>query len=350
MRFVLLAQFSTNKLPSCHAICSWLVSVGCVFLSGSWALGQDRPAPTSSAACPVSIQQLPDVLPREAAELEIALGRIRLVPDRFRIVRRHDQFDWPTVPTEATTAATAANSTKIDATAATAKTSAKPCSRSMQVATQDGRPTVKLSYADPREKWTLTVDGLIGAEWTRELIDRNPVIKVQYTQRPHQPIVITIDGVQKQPIKLSALTLWHLTEQKSPEFEQYVLPALVRLNSSWDLPQALAAAKRMRGYGEMGHSTSAKHELAQSIAELDSADRRVRETAKQKLRETGLAAQIPLEQLRGGPLSPQQRSTVEELLAELEPRSADTPTSPRLLAFRRSQLALSLTERFPRSP
>ena len=82
----------------------------------------------------------------------------------------------------------------------------------------------------------------------------------------------------------------------------------------------------MRGYGEIGNTTSAKHELAQSIAELDSTDRRVREVAKQKLRETGLAAQIPLEQLRGGPLSSQQRSTVEELLAELEPRSADTPT------------------------
>ncbi len=105
-----------------------------------------------------------------------------------------------------------------------------------------------------------------------------------------------------------------------------MLPALVRLNSTWDLPQALAAAKRMRGYGELGNTNADKHELAQSIAELDSTDRRVRESAKQKLRETGLAAQIPLEQLRGGPLSPQQRSTVEELLAELEPRSADTPT------------------------
>ena len=319
MRFVSLAQVSTNKLPGRHAIFSWLVSVGCVFLLGSWALGQDRPTPASDTACPASRQQLPDVLPREAAELEIALGRLRLVPDRFRIVRRHDQFDWPNVAAEATA------SKETNAPTST-NTTAKQCSRSIQVATQDGRPTVKLSYADPREKWTLTVDGMVGAEWTRELIDHNPVIKVQYTQRPHQPIAITIDGVQKQPIKLSALTLWHLTEQRSPEFEQYVLPALVRLNSAWDLPQALAAAKRMRGYGEMGHTTSAKHELAQLIAELDSADRRVREAAKQKLRETGLAAQIPLEQLRGGPLSPQQRSTVEELLAEFEPRSADTPT------------------------
>ncbi len=115
-----------------------------------------------------------------------------------------------------------------------------------------------------------------------------------------------------------------MTEQNSPEFSQYVLPSLVRLNSSWDLPRALAAARRMRGFSERG--SAAKHELAQSIAELDSADRCVRESAKQKLRETGLAAQIPLQQLRGGPLSPQQRSTVDELLAELEPRSADTPT------------------------
>ena len=129
----------------------------------------------------------------------------------------------------------------------------------MQVSTQEGRPTVKLSYADPGEKWTLTVDSIVGAEWTRELIDQNPVIKIQYTQRPHQPIVITIEGVQKQPIKLSSLTLWHLTEQKSPEFEQYVLPALVRFELDLGLAASLGSSQthaRLR--------RNRKHDLGQA--------------------------------------------------------------------------------------
>ncbi len=291
------------------------------------ARGQD----SASSSTPVSkTSGRPEVLPRDAAELEIALGRIRLVPDRFRIVVKHDQFDWPAAAPVAPAIAESANKEPANKESASKESShkdyVKACRRSLQVATQEGRPTVKLSYADPFEKWYLTVDQLIGAEWTRELTQEGKTIKVQYTQRPHQPIAITIEGASDKPIRLSAITLWHLTEQKAPEFERYVLPALMRLNSTWDLPQALAAAKRMRSANDPAQITMAKHELAQSIAELDASDRRVREAAKQKLRDSGLAAQIPLEQLRGGPLTPQQRSTVEELLGELEPRSADTPT------------------------
>lgn len=326
MRFVTVAQH-----PNFSTVASWcllaLVIQCCVLVIP--ISGQDN----SATASPQSPQRKstqpgslpappPEVLPRESAELEIALGRMRLVPDRFRIVRKHEQFEWPTTQDTAPSTSSTNNSTNNS----TATAAVKNCSRSMQVAAQEGRPTVKLSYTDPKERWTLSVDNIVGAQWTRELLDCSPVIKVTYVQRPHQPIAITIDGVSQQPIKLSSLTLWHLTEQNSTEFERYVLPALVRLNPTWNLPQALAAAKRMRGYSEFSNTSAAKHELAQSIAELDSVDRRVREAAKQKLREAGLAAQIPLEKLRGGPLSSQQRSTVEELLGELEPRSADTPT------------------------
>lgn len=301
MRFVLTSRFF---LAFASGFC-WLV-VGNIFSGVPSTLGQEPVALVSQVN---RAGTMPEVLPREAAELEIALGRLRLVPDRFRIVRKHEQFEC-TIAAEGPVGASAK---QIVGT------------RSLQVSTQDGRPTVKLSYADPREKWTLSIDNIVGAEWSRELLDCSPPITVQYTQRPHQPIVVKIDGAGR-PIQLTAQTLWHMTEQKSPAFERFVLPALVRLNQAWDLPQALAAAKRMRGYNEGSHTTAAKHELAQLIAELDSTDRRVRELAKQNLRETGLAAQIPLEQLRSGPLSQQQRSTVEELLAEFEPRSADTPT------------------------
>lgn len=305
MRFVSFAGSNSTRVR---------IAVHFLLIAGiALAFGPSISAQESATRFPFQSARLgrpPEILPRDAAELEIALGRIRLVPDRFRIVRKHEQFDWP-MPGADTAES---NPAKLS------------CARSLQIATQDGRPTAKLSYSDPQEKWSLCVDNIVGAEWTRELLDAHPPIQVQYTQRPHQHIVIKIDGVGAKQIVLSSQTLWHLTEENSPEFQRYVLPALVRLNHAWDLPQALAAAKRMRGYAEPGQATAAKHELAQSIAELDSSDRRMREMAKQKLRDTGLAAQIPLEQLRGGPLSPQQRSTVEELLAELEPRSADTPT------------------------
>ncbi len=105
----------------------------------------------SSPAASRSPAKQPEVLPRDAAELEIALGRIRLVPDRFHIVRKHEQFEWPGIKAP------------------------QACSRSLHVTTQDKRLTVKLSYADPQEKWSLNIDALVGAEWTRELLT---------TQRP----------------------------------------------------------------------------------------------------------------------------------------------------------------------
>lgn len=303
MRLVLCAQAQCRILTA-----QSLLTIAAAIVPALSLSAQDPVA--NSAAQSTLRTTRPEVLPRESAELEIALGRIRLVPDRFRIVRKHEQFEWPTSTKDTTTDS---NFVKVSGT------------RSLQVATQDGRPTVKLSYADPVEKWTLCVDNVVGAEWTRELLDASPAVTVQYTQRPHQHIVVKIDGAGPKQVVLSGQTLWHLTEQNAAEFKRYVLPALVRLNRGWDLPQALAAAKRMRGFNDL-NQTTAKHELAQSIADLDSSDRRLRESAKQKLRDTGLAAQIPLEQLRGGPLSPQQRSTVDELLTELEPRSADTPT------------------------
>ncbi len=265
----------------------------------------------------------PEILPREAAELEIALGRIRMVPDRFRIVRKHEQFAWPT---PAAVSATNELSQEQRKEPGSNTDPAKTCNRSLHVTANEGRPTLKLSYSDTQERWTLVVDQLVGAEWTRELLTKQPLVTVQYRQPPHQSITVTITGATSKPKTLKAATLWHLTEQNQPEFAEYVLPALLRLNSTWDLHKALAAAKRMRGYTDLSGTTNSKHELAQYISQLDSSDRHVREAAKQKLRDTGLAAHIPLEQLRSGPLTPQQRSTVDELLAELEPRTADTPT------------------------
>ena len=323
MRLFVLAQSRLLRsiavsLP--HGLACTLATASLWLLLGDEAIHAQNAGglsvPSLSYEAGSALSNRPEVLPRDAAELEIALGRIRLVPDRFRIVRKHEQFDWPAATS---TAASSDNQGQPTATRG-------QCSRSLQVVAEEGRPTVKLSYQDPQEKWTLTVDNIVGAEWTRELPDGQRTIEISYSQRPHQPIVITIAGISPRPIQMRAATLWHFTEQMSPEFEQYVLPALVRLNSTWRLPEALAAAKRMRGQNTQANSTSAKHELAQCIAELDSTDRRVREVAKQKLREAGLAAQIPLQQLRGGPLSPQQRSTLDELLGELEPRSADTPT------------------------
>ena len=97
MRFVSFDQFSTTKLVGTSRFFSLLLCVGLVVVPASHTRGQDQAVQTgrTSAVSSTTPRQLsPDVLPREAAELEIALGRIRLVPDRFRIVRRHDQFDW----------------------------------------------------------------------------------------------------------------------------------------------------------------------------------------------------------------------------------------------------------------
>ncbi|MCC6508932.1 MAG: hypothetical protein IT423_07485 [Pirellulaceae bacterium] len=285
---------------------------------------------SSQTARPIKpVQYVQPVLPGDIAELEIALGRLRLAGDRFRIIRKHDQFgDDSPVAAGATAQSNdvAAAPSRVDPSVSTADVKLRPGQRSLQVSMADGRPTLRLSYSDQQEKWTLNLDATIGAEWTREWTVADRPVKVDYKQPPHQPIAIVITGAATQPQKITGCSLWHLTEQNSLEFNTYILPALVRLNPTWDLPQALASAKRLRAQCGLNELASCQRELAQLIADLESSEHGVRSAAKQKMRDLGLASQIPLEQLRRGQLSIEQRSTIDEMLAALEPRSADTPT------------------------
>ncbi len=258
---------------------------------------------TSASVQPqVAICQRPVLLPQEVAEVEIALGKLRLVPDRFRIVRKHEQFTIDQLQVE----------------------------RMIQVSTTAGRPALRLAYQDVEEKWNVNLDPLAGCWWERTLRSDKQTTTVEYNQMPGAPIHITVtktcDGAVQSKDKLTASTLWHLTEQNSPVFTQHVVPALKRLNPAWDLPDLLATAKRMRAQCLGSEDEPCGQAMQRWIADLESSDHSVRASAIEKLRSAGLAAHQPLEKLAHQPLSAQQRSTINELLAELEPRTADTPT------------------------
>ncbi len=114
MRFVTVVLHPS--FPALVVGCLMALAVDSAILAQP-CCGQDRGQELTRS---VAQSGMPEVLPREAAELEIALGRIRLVPDRFRIVRKHEQFEWPAKPAGAPVVPN--------------------CTRSMQVAAQDGRP------------------------------------------------------------------------------------------------------------------------------------------------------------------------------------------------------------------
>ncbi|MGN6133083.1 MAG: hypothetical protein ACTHOU_01240 [Aureliella sp.] len=240
------------------------------------------------------------ILPAEVAELEIAFGRMRLAPRHFRIVRSHETFDnqssW----------------------------------RSLQVSVEEGRPALRMRLADACESWSLEANSRFGVHWSRELFRDGRTLKVDYSQPPRGPIVINVSGLSGRPSELRGPTLWHLTEQNAPEFEQAVVPALSRLNGQWNLHETLQRAKQVRRAA--GISSGVEPEmLAQWVADLESDQRSVRAAAAEQLRLAGVQAQLPLSQLAHsslsqGPLSIQQRKTIENLLAILEPESADTPT------------------------
>ena len=238
----------------------------------------------------------PAIIPGDAAEIEIAYGRLRLMPRRYRIVRRQETAKEPAV------------------------------SRSVQVTAVDGRPTLRARYVDQSEKWSLQFDAVLGAQWSREMTVGGRALKVDYSQRPQQPIFIAISGLGASPKQMTGATLWHLTEQNRPEFTDYILPSLARLNSSWNLPQTLAMAKQFREQSGLAADRIDQAALVQCVTDLESSDRELRTSAVEQLRVAGVTAHIPLVELSQRPLTTQQRKTVEQLLSALEPRSADTPT------------------------
>jgi hypothetical protein len=242
-----------------------------------------------------AVSQRP-IVPSEAAELEIALGRLRLVRDRFKIVTRHEAF------TDA------------------------PGERSLQVSFHDGQPALQARYSDPLETWTLQVDATLGASWTREFTAEGRPIKVVYSQPPHRPIEIELSGATRTPVKMSGLSLWHLMQQNPRGFAAYVVPSLERLNASWDLRQTYALARQVDRTAYTTDGAIDKAAIAECVTDLESNERQTRTAALERLRQSGLAAHLPLEQLLQSELSVQQRQTLERLLDGLEPRSADTPT------------------------
>lgn len=280
-----------------------LTAAGVLISSAQLALTQDLVSSSASTAARQSTlaRPRPAILPSDVAELEIALGRLRLMPTRFRILRRHESL------------------AEVEG------------QRSVQVSVVDRHPTLRLTYADRAEKWSLQADAIIGVQWSREFTAPSSqpggmAVKIDYSQKPHQPIALLISGTASKPVRLTGPTLWHLTEQGSQEVAKYVLPSLERLNSTWDLPEILAAAKKVQQSCGLAVDQSLESEIEQCMKDLESEEYSVRAIAAERIRQAGIIAQIPLERLSHKPLTAQQRSTIDKLLAGLEPRSADTPT------------------------
>jgi len=280
-------------------VLSWLATTTQIAQSQVLAIAEP-PIPRAAAGVLPEVAAVPkrSIIPAEAAELEIALGRMRLAPHRFRIMRRQETFadgsGW----------------------------------RTLQVTLDDGAPNLRSAYCDTDERWTLQIDNHVGVYWTCETRDSGELRKIEYVQKPHQPIVVTLSGSTAAPVVISGLTLWHLTEKDVPEFRQCLLPALKRINPSWNLPQTLARAKQLREQSQLSQSAMVSGQFQQCVADLESSDRAVRASAAERLRSAGLMIHVPLLQSTGIPLSIQQRTTIEQLIRSLEPRSADT--SPRL--------------------
>ena len=236
-----------------------------------------------------------DVVARENIEFEIALGRLRLATQRYKILRRHESLD------------------------------SDRCQRSIHVATIDRKPTLRASYSDPKENWSLQFDPTVGAIWSREVLNQSKPIRIEYRQPPRQPITILV-SIGNEPVRtLSQPTLWHMIHENDADFVAYVQPALERLNPKWELQTTLAEAQKYRHQTGLDQVMASPTDFAQAIADLESLDMTVRAQAYQRMRQYGLAAHIPLEHAASGHLSSQQRRLIDQLLVALEPRSADTP-------------------------
>lgn len=242
-----------------------------------------------------------ELFSREAGELELALGRIQLNSQHFRVMRKHESFD-------------------------------DGGERSYQVSIHEGSPTLRVVYRDQHEDWLLHCDFHEGTTWTRSFDFDSGRATVEYTQLRNRPIAITVtqDNLKdpKQGTKKwSGQSLWHMLQLHDPDFDRIVKPSLMRLNADWKLDETLAAADRILAVSSSKNSESAEVVVARCLRELESPESSRRLEAAATLRGLGLAAQIPLSRsVAGGKLTPHQRDAVNKLLDALQPQSPDTPT------------------------
>lgn len=252
--------------------------------------------PSASLSEPKATYAKREVVSKETVGIEIALGRLRLVSTRYKILKRHESFEGDS------------------------------CQRSIQVSSVEGKPTLRALYSDPNEKWSIQFDSMVGAQWTREYSEKDVPIKIEYSQKPKQLITIRIRKGSDVAKTISQPTLWHFVENNDLEFSTLVLPSLLRLNPCWDIKGTLDTAKLFRDKAGLSGKMSEIGQWTQCVADLEDSDQTVRAAAIEQLRNAGLSAQILLERLSRGELSCHQRHIVDQLLAGLEPRSADTPT------------------------
>lgn len=255
-----------------------------------------------------------EIIPRDSVRLELALGRLQLNGSNFRIVKKHEAFDED------------------------------QCERSYQVSTFNGRPSVRVLYRDAIENWTLAMDGNSHCEWRREFHVEGNAVSIDYRQTDRMPIEIEVRETGKAPHRLRSHSLWHLTSEADPVFCKFVLPSLVRLNSSWDLPATLACAKRQmtlmlaKKADEEANAVTARkssdavsnseltHHVARCLKDLEASEHARRKSAEKELKNLGIAGYIPLCEAFQGRLTPHQKQVVDELLDSLQPHSADNAT------------------------
>ncbi len=167
-----------------------------VLLLASTLVGQEPSVPVTQ----VKPDKMATLLPAEVAEVEIALGRLRLVPDHFRIVRKHE-----TVATGTRQASSQGAQAGHSRPPAAQRPRDHLWAKILSGIRAEGRPALRLSYADSVEKWTVHIDSQIGAEWSRQYRVDGHQIQIDYVQKPYQPIVITIAEEGSQPVILRAV-------------------------------------------------------------------------------------------------------------------------------------------------
>lgn len=237
------------------------------------------------------------LLPRESASFEIVLGRLQLDPRHFRIHRRHELPD-----------------------------SKNGVERSICVSAETGRPELRYSQLDGEESWLIDVQPTGQVMWTRTYIASMGKTTVSYSQPATGPISIVIrSGNRGAGCKLAARSLWHLAASGAEEFDIFILPCLQRLDPSWDFKATLIEVDQTLQGLRFDDATVNREGIRSLVDQLGSSKRAIRQAARAKIENFGLAAWIPLENCRQRQLSPQQRQSVSDLLEAMRPEGHDAP-------------------------
>jgi len=199
---------------------------------------------------------------------------------------------------------------------------------SFQLRSINGRPQLLYELSTTKDKLTLSISGNDKVLFKRALTDKGKedkkrAVEFEFSQKPGEPVRMTVGGEGEDRKVQTGETLWHLLMRDSEPLEEHVLPLLVMLRPGWRLMElADEAEAKLLVLARAGDLPN--HNRWQALLDQLSDDSYARrEAADRQLRQGGESALRFLRELDFYSLDAEQQFRVKRMINSMSARTVD---------------------------